>query len=138
MKIQCFIYKSEFEDQLLNCTCHKEHEEHKEHKEHEEHEEQKEQRNIRNIRNKRNKRNIRKEHKEQKEHKNHKEMESVRDPLCRPPPDMGSTVPKPVPLSDLKYRQALNPARGGVKEILPVAGKPIKPIGLLVSDNRVS
>ena len=85
LKIQCFIYKSEFEDQLLNCTCHKEHEEHKEHKEHEEHEEQKEQRNIRNIRNKRNKRNIRKEHKEQKEHKNHKEMESVRDPYVDRP-----------------------------------------------------
>ena len=60
LKIQCFIYKSEFEDQLLNCTCHKEHEEHKEHKEHEEHEEQKEQKEH-------------KEHKEQKEQKEHKE-----------------------------------------------------------------
>ena len=54
-------------------------------------------------------------------------MESVRDPTVMPPrrpPGMGSTVPIPVPLPDLKSLEAFpNPQPGGIKEILPMLFK---------------
>ena len=69
-------------------------------------------------------------------------MESVGDPNVDPPdrrqiwetPSNTSSTARPsIPPS---FPQ---PGRAGVvKEILPVVGKPIKPIGWLVSDNHVS
>ena len=57
--------------------------------------------------------------------KEHNEI--CKRPQCgphRPPPDMGSTCSTAGPLIPPSF-----PKPGGIKEILPVVGKPIKPIG---------